>query len=100
MKIPLYALLSLFLVYSIAVRTLAAPININTADATTIAESLTGIGPRIGAAIVEYREANGPFTSVEDLLKVKGVGPKILEKNEGDILVEEESSGSTESQID
>lgn len=97
MKTSLYAVLSLFLVYSLAVRTLAAPINVNTADAMAIADSLSGIGPRIGAAIVEYREANGPFTSTEDLLNVKGIGPKTLERNKADILIEDESPDSVES---
>lgn len=98
MKTSLYAVLSLFLVYSIAVQTLAAPINVNTADAMAIADSLSGVGPKIGAAIVEYREANGPFTSAEDLLNVKGVGPKILETNKADILIESGESQEPETE--
>jgi len=42
-------------------------------------ESLPGIGPKIAKEIVEYRERFGPFKSLEDLLKVKGIGPKRLE---------------------
>lgn len=64
----------------------AAPININTADAKTIAESLTGIGIKKAEAIVEYRKTNGPFKAVEDLLKIKGIGEKTLDKNKADIL--------------
>lgn len=66
----------------------AGAVNINTADAQTIASSLTGIGQAKAEAIVEYREANGPFRSVEDLLQVKGIGEKTLESNRDRIRLE------------
>src|SRR5690606_14029956 len=66
----------------------AGAVNINTADAQTIASSLTGIGQAKAEAIVEYREANGPFRSVEDLLQVKGIGEKTLEANRERIRLE------------
>ncbi|MGJ7456259.1 ComEA family DNA-binding protein [Halomonas sp. MA07-2] len=50
-----------------------APINVNTADTELLAE-LPGIGPTKAAAIVEDREANGPFESTEDLTRVSGIG--------------------------
>lgn len=56
-------------------------ININTASADALAEILTGIGPKKAEAIVAYREENGPFKSVDDLLQVKGIGSATLEKN-------------------
>lgn len=56
-------------------------VNINTASADALAELLTGIGPKKAEAIVAYREANGPFKTVDDLLNVKGVGPATLDKN-------------------
>lgn len=56
-------------------------INVNTASADALAEILTGIGPKKAEAIVAYRETNGPFKSVDDLLQVKGIGPATLEKN-------------------
>jgi competence protein ComEA len=56
-------------------------ININKADASVIAENLTGIGQAKAMAIVEYRKANGDFTSVDDLIKVKGIGLKLLDRN-------------------
>jgi competence protein ComEA len=59
----------------------AAPVNINSADATTLADALVGVGPKGAAAIVEYRSKHGPFKSVEELSKVKGIGAKIVEKN-------------------
>ena len=54
-------------------------ININRASAKEL-ESLPGIGPVLAARIVEYRKSNGPFTSVDDLKKVPGVGGAKLEK--------------------
>jgi competence protein ComEA len=54
-------------------------INLNTATQAEL-ESLPGIGPVIAKRIVEYREANGPYQSIEDLLKVEGVGPALVDK--------------------
>ena len=51
----------------------AGPINVNTASAEEL-EELPGIGPTLAAAIVEDRERNGPFTSVDDLNRVPGIG--------------------------
>lgn len=65
----------------------AAPVNINTADAKTIEKTLIGVGSRTAGAIVSYREKHGPFQSVNDLEKVKGIGPKLIEKNRANILV-------------
>jgi competence protein ComEA len=56
-------------------------VNVNTASADALSELLTGIGPKKAEAIVTYRETNGPFKSVDDLLNVKGIGQATLEKN-------------------
>ncbi len=61
-------------------------ININTADAALL-ETLPGIGPTTAQKIVDYREENGPFTRVEDLLKIPGIGPTTLEEIRGLITV-------------
>ena len=58
----------------------AGAVNINRASQEEL-ESLTGIGPVKAASIIAYREANGPFNSVAELMNVKGVGDKTLEKN-------------------
>lgn len=66
----------------------AGSVNINTASAAEIASSLNGIGLAKAQAIVTYREQNGPFTNVNDLQLVKGVGSKTLEKNAALIRIE------------
>ena len=63
----------------------AGPVDINRADAATIAKELEGIGKSRAEAIVAYREKNGAFKSVNDLLKVKGIGQKVLDQNRGNI---------------
>jgi competence protein ComEA len=54
-------------------------ININSASQGELTE-LPGIGPSTAAAIIEYREQNGPFASVDDITKVSGIGPVRLEQ--------------------
>ena len=63
----------------------AGTVNINTADANELADAIKGIGIKKAEAIVEYRNKVGNFSSVKDLTKVKGIGEKLLEKNEGAI---------------
>lgn len=55
----------------------SGPININTADRSVL-ETLPGVGPATAAAIIEDRERNGPFASVDDLDRVPGIGPAKL----------------------
>jgi len=71
---------------------LAGPVNINTATAETLAAELTGIGPALAAAIVRDREANGSFPTAEALMRVKGIGPSVIERNKANILVSEPGS--------
>jgi competence protein ComEA len=67
---------------------LAGPVNVNTADVATIAKELDGIGKAKAQAIVEYRQKNGPFRAPEDLLKVEGIGQKVLDMNRGNIRLD------------
>jgi competence protein ComEA len=65
----------------------AGPVDINTADAETLARELEGIGASRAQAIVEFRDKHGPFNSAEELKLVSGVGDKVLEANRGNILI-------------
>jgi competence protein ComEA len=62
-------------------------ININTAPVEELIK-LDRIGPKYAERIVQYREINGPFEKPEDIMKVKGIGPKTLEANIDRITVE------------
>ena len=66
----------------------AEPVNVNTASAEEIAESLNGVGLSKAARIIEYREANGPFIHVDELVNVKGIGVRTIDKNKGMILLQ------------
>jgi competence protein ComEA len=66
---------------------LAGPVDINSADADTLARELDGIGLARAKAIVEYRERNGKFRSVDEVLNVKGIGPHVLEQNRQNLQV-------------
>lgn len=63
----------------------AGPVDINKADASTIAKELEDIGPSRAKAIVEYREKHGAFKSADDLSKIKGIGSKAIDKNRANI---------------
>ena len=65
----------------------AGQVDINTADAETIAAELNGVGLSKAKAIVEYRTKHGPFRSVDDLSLVKGIGERTVDKNRSDIQV-------------
>ena len=54
------------------------PINLNTATADQL-EAIPGIGPVLAQRIIEYRQTHGRFQSVDELLEVRGIGPKRLE---------------------
>ncbi|MEX0445429.1 ComEA family DNA-binding protein [Xenorhabdus sp. SGI246] len=56
-------------------------ININTANAEELAKELNGVGAKKAQAIIEYREKYGPFTAIEQLQEVQGIGPAFIEKN-------------------
>ena len=66
-------------------------VNVNTANAEEL-ETLTGIGPSLAQAIIDYRAGHGAFRSAEDLLLVKGIGEAKLEGFRAEITLEEEEA--------
>jgi len=64
------------------------PVDLNTADAETLARELKGIGPAKAEAIVAWREANGPFSSPDEIVLVRGIGERVLEDNREFLQVE------------
>ncbi|MCZ6829027.1 MAG: ComEA family DNA-binding protein [Gammaproteobacteria bacterium] len=71
-----------------AVASQSQAVNINSADAKTLAQNLNGVGKSRAEEIVRYREAYGPFYSVDDLLEVRGVGKSIVDNNRDRIILE------------
>ena len=65
----------------------SAKVNLNAADAETLRRDLFGIGAAKAKAIIAYRESNGPFTAVDELLEVKGIGKALLEKNRERLVI-------------
>ncbi len=70
-----------------------AAVNINTATQSEL-ESVKGLGPSKAKAIIEYREKNGPFKSVDELDKVKGFGKASIEKLKAELVVEAGNAGA------
>src|SRR5438552_13935098 len=68
-------------------------VNINSASTTDL-EALPGIGAKTAARIVEYRQKNGPFKKIEELMNVRGVGEKNFLKLKPQISVAAKSEGT------
>ncbi len=64
------------------------PVNINTADATALAEAISGVGLKRAEAIVAYRKQNGDFKSVDELTAVRGIGESTVEKSRANLKVQ------------
>ena len=77
-----------FILVSCSALSYASTVNINVADAEVIAQALKGVGVSKAKSVVEYREQNGPFATVEDIALVKGIGAKTIELNRGIIVIE------------
>ena len=85
MRIIQSMLVSLAMLVSMS--SFAGPIDINSADASALASAITGVGESRAAAIVEYRDTHGPFASVDELINVKGVGMKTVDKSRNNLMV-------------
>ncbi len=68
-------------------------VNINSASATDL-EALPGIGAKTAARIIEYRQKNGPFKKVEELMNVRGVGEKNFLKLKPQLAISAKAEGS------
>jgi len=79
------------LVFSLAMlvsmQVFAAQVDINTADASALASAIDGVGEKKAATIVAYRDANGPFNSVDELAAVKGIGAATVDRNRQNLIV-------------
>lgn len=85
--------LALVLVLGIGNAAFAAdPVDVNTATAEQLAEALNGVGESKAEAIVEYREANGPFTHIDELINVRGIGMATVDKNRDMIQLDDAGS--------
>jgi len=69
--------------------TQAELININQADAATLDHYLLGIGEKKAQRIIEYREENGGFSSIEEIMEVSGIGEKTFAKNQEQLSISE-----------
>ena len=82
-------LLSLFLWFGMqTLYAVEGTVNINTASVEKLSETLSGIGLKRAKQIVEYRERFGPFTSVEQLGNVNGIGERTIEKNRDQLTID------------
>lgn len=85
------ALLAVFIIAygSVTTAYAADTVNINTASIEILAEELAGVGPELAKRIVDFRQRYGEFKSIEALGDVRGIGPSLLTKNEGKIVLEQ-----------
>ena len=85
MRIIQFLVLSMSLFFSVS--SFAGPVDINSADAGMLAGAISGVGESRASAIIEYRNTHGPFASVDELGKVKGIGMKTIEKSRKNLTV-------------
>ena len=86
--IPLCLIVAVMMaLVSVSLAKEAEKININKASAVELTQ-LKRIGPKLSERIVEYREKHGPFERPEDIVQVRGIGPKTFELNKDRITTE------------
>jgi competence protein ComEA len=74
----------------------AGPVNVNTASAEELADSLKGVGLSKAEAIVEYRKANGSFLHIDELVNVKGIGIRTVDQNRDLIRLNDDGSSTAQ----
>ena len=70
-----------------SMQVVADPVDINTADVSILAGAIDGVGEKKAATIIAYRDAHGPFNSVDELSKVKGIGAQTVDRNRHNLMV-------------
>lgn len=70
-----------------AAQAFAGPVNVNSANAESLAAELNGVGPVVAQRIVDYRDVHGGFKEAQQLQNIRGIGPRTLEKNAAFILL-------------
>ncbi len=90
MKMTRNIIAALFLALSLTGLSLAetGSVDINTADVEQLAEALTGVGPAKAEAIIAYREENGHFEHIDELVNVRGIGLRTVDRNRDNITLE------------
>jgi competence protein ComEA len=86
MKTLVQMLLALALLFSSHLA-VAEVVNINTADAQTLAANVIGVGEKRALEIVAFRDEHGPFKSVDELTQIKGIGLKLIDKNRENLTI-------------
>jgi comEA protein len=76
-------------------KVLTGVVNVNTAGSEQL-QMLPGVGPKTAQAIIKYREGHGDFSSPDDLMKVKGIGKKSMEKLRHFVVIEGETTARLE----
>lgn len=89
MKLLKQTIVGLTAAFILSTSAFAGLVNINKADALTIQNNLKGVGKVKAEAIVKYRKKHGDFKKVEDIVKVKGIGPKLLKQNLKDLSLKQ-----------
>ena len=79
--------LVLSLAMLVSMQVAADPVDINTADVSILAGAIDGVGEKKAATIIAYRDAHGPFNSVDELSKVKGIGALTVDRNRHNLMV-------------
>ncbi len=99
LKQLLPGLLALFLLFPLSLFA-DSKINVNSASAEMMASALPNIGQTRANAIVTYRTENGPFRSIEELVRVSGIGPKIMDGIRDRVKVSDEPTQAEPTQVE
>lgn len=65
----------------LAAQVMAEPVDINSAGPKELAKAMRGVGMSLAKRIVAYRKENGPFQTIEDLVRVRGIGKRTVQRN-------------------